>query len=296
MPMQSVVKPASTLVTSAALITVLEDKQVKICYLDKFDAKQKNQDGSPVIARVVNFSDGTKCKVFKFEELPVLFPDDVEVGAEIIYRVKSDDGKIVEFLPENEDGLDGRVVSFYRTNGENTPPIPAPAKKWREDSPDVLQFCAKFKLEGGSFDGKFVDGYFQFEKSGISKKGNPYTFTTFPKDENGNVGIGWEVLPNGSTDMGDWADKVWGLLKHGGVTEGNAIPMPEDNNPLLQIEQKLLQANRHLKLDVHNGYVSAISSPKKLTVTINKPAEPVQAVETPKVEVGQFANENIDEM
>jgi hypothetical protein len=273
MPMQSVVKPASTIVTSAALITVLEDKQVRICYIDKFDSKNKNQDGSAIITKVVNFADGTKCKIFKFEELPVLFPDDVEVGAEIIYRVKSDGGTIVEFLPENEDGLDGRVVSFYRTNGENTPPIPAPAKKWREDAPDVLQFCVKFKLEGGSFDGKFVDGYFQFEKTGISKKGNPYTFTTFPKDENGNVGIGFEVLPNGTTGQ-EWSDKVWGLLKHGGVTDGAAIPMPEDNNPLFLIEQKLLQANKHLKLDVHNGYVSGISSPKKLTVTINKPVEP----------------------
>ena len=281
MPMQSVVKPASTLVTSAALITVLEDKQVKICYLDRFDNKQKNQDGSPIITKVVNFADGTKCKIFRFEELPVVFPDDTEVGAEIVYRVKSDDGKIVEFLPENEGGIDGRFVSFYRTNGENTPPIPAPARKWREDSPDVLQFCAKFKLEGGSFDGKFGDGYFQFEKSGISKKGNPYTFTTFPKDENGNVGIGFKVLPNGSTDMGDWADKVWGLLKHGGVTEGNAIPMPEDNNPLFLIEQKLLQANKPLKLDFHNGWVNSVSSPRKLTATINKPVE-----ESPKVERG----------
>jgi hypothetical protein len=272
MAMQSVVKPASTIVTSAALITVLEGQQVRICYLDKFDNKNKNQDGSPTVTKVVNFADGVKCKIFKFEELPVVFPDDTEVGAEVIYRVKSDGGKIVEFLPENEDGLDGKYVSFYRTNGEGTSPIPAAAHKFREDAPDILQFCAKFRLEGGSFDGKFVDGYFQFEKTGVSKKGNPYCFTTFPKDENGNVGIGFEVLPNGSTGQ-EWSDKVWGLLKHGGVIEGATIPMPEDGNPLPQIEQKLQQANKHLKLDIHNGYVSSISSPKKLAVTINKATE-----------------------
>lgn len=279
MAMQSVVKPASTIVTSAALITILEDKQVRICYLDKFDMKNKNPDGSPIISKVVNYSDGTKCKIFPFSELPVIFPDDTEVGAEVVYRVKSDGAKILEFLPENEEGLDGRFVSFYRTNGEGTAPIPAAARKFREDAPDVLQFCARFELKGGSYDGKFVDGYFQMEKSGTSKKGNKYTFTTFPKDENGNVGIGFSVLPNGTTGQ-EWSDKVWGLLKHGGVTEGNAIPMPEDGNPLLLIEQKLQQANKPLKLDIHNGFVSAISSPKKLAMTINKP------VETPKVETG----------
>jgi hypothetical protein len=284
MAIQSVTKPASTLVTSAALVTVLEDKQVRICYLDKFDKVLKNPDGSPKISREVNFSDGVKCKIFKFDELPVVFPDDTEVGAEIIFRVKSDDGKIVEFLPENEDGLGGKFVSFYRTNGEGTAPIPAAARKFREDAPDVLQFCARFKLEGGSFDGKFVDGYFQFEKSGISKKGNPYTFTTFPKDENGNVGVGFKILPNGATDSGDWSDKVWGLLKSGGVTEGASIPFPEDGNPLLAIEQKLLQASKHLKLDIHNGYVVGISSPKKLAVTINKVVEAPKSDDIPNYE------------
>ena len=287
MAMQSVVKPASTMVVSAALITILEEHKVRICYLDKFDMKKKNADGSPFRNKEVNFSDGTKCKIFGFDELPVVFPDDTEVGAEIVYRVKSDGGKIVEFLPENEDGLEARFVNFYRTNGEGTAPIPAPARKFREDSPDILQFCGRFKFEGGSFDGKFVDGYFQFEKSGISKAGNKYTFTTFPKDEAGNVGIGFEVQPNGMTGQ-QWSDLVWGLLKHGGVTEGASIVMPEDGNPLPQIEQKLLQANKLLKLDIHNGYVSGISSAKKVQLSIAKPQ--------PKVETHEVGITNSDEM
>lgn len=276
--MNSVVPPKNTFVTSAAVVSVLEDG-VRICYLDKVDKVRKNADGSPLITNVVTFSDGQKCKIYGFDQLPVQFsPEDS--GAETVFRVKSEGSDIIEFLPENEEGLEGRFVDFYRTNGVGTDPIPALAKKWNKDDPyeaNVLQFCARFKIEGGSFDGKFVDGYFQFHKSGISKKEGhrPYEFVTFPKDTKGDVGIGFDVQPSGLTGQ-VWSDLVWGLLKYGGVIEGASIPFPEDGNPLPQIENKLQQANKLLKLNIHNGRVKEISSAKKLTVSIAKPAQTIE--------------------
>ena len=255
---------ASEFVTSAATVSILPEGKVRICYLDKYDTKKT----PPELKRAVNFSDGTKCKIFEFGELPMAFSKDDE-GAEAIFRVKSEGSKIVEFLPENETELDAKFIDFYRPNGEGTSPLPTEGMKWNKDDPyegNVLQFSAKFQIVGGSFDGKFVFGYYQFSKTGVSRKEGhrPYEFITFPKDENGNVGLGFDVLPNGTTGA-VWSDKVYSL-RHCGMLEGKFIPFPEDGNPLPILEQRMQQANKIVRVEIKNGGVYDISSPKKLVM------------------------------
>jgi hypothetical protein len=65
--------------------------------------------------------------------------------------------------------------------------------------------------------------------------------------------------------------------------------MPEDGNPLKAIEQKLLQANKLVEIEVAKGYVVSLSSAKKLGTFGAK-----AVVETPKVETGVPADS--DEM
>ena len=253
----------STFVTAAATVSI-QDGKVRICYLDRYNTKEK----PPVMTKEINFSDGQKCKVYEFSELPMQFSAEDE-GAEVVLRVKSEGSKIVEFLPENEDDITARFVDFYRPGGTEASPAFFEKDKWNKDDPyeaNVLQFCAKFKIEGGIFDGKFTLGYFQGVKSGISKKEGhrPYEFSTFPKSASGNVGLGFAPLPNGTTGQ-VWSDLVYGL-RHCGLLEGEPMPYPEDGNPLPQIEKKLQQANRLVKLEIHKGYVTGISSPKKLAM------------------------------
>lgn len=276
-------------VSSAATVSVIADGKVKICYLDKFDFVKKNPDGSPAIAKVVTFADGQKCKIFEFAELPMQFSKEDE-GVEAILRVASEGSKVVEFLPWNEVGLKGKFVQFSRTSGEGTDPIPFEAKKFSEDKPDILQFGATFKLEGGMFDGKLVHQYLQFSQSGLGKREphRPYSFSTFTRDEDGNVALGFQPTPNGTTGY-KWSDQIYDL-RHCGLLEGATIPMPEDGNPLKAIEQKLQMANKLVEIEVAKGYVVSLTSAKKLGTFGTK------AVETPKVETGQFANEDIDEM
>lgn len=261
-------KQENTFVTSAATVTILEGGKVRICYLDKFDKQTKE------VTKKVNFSDGEKCKIFEFSELPVQF-DEADAGAEIILRVKSEGKKIVEFLPENEVGLEGRFVEFYRVNGKDTNPIPVEAKKFKDSAPDVLQFSAIFRIEGGMFDGKTVTDFLQFHQSGISKAGNPYSYPTFTVDASGNVSLGFQPLPDGTTGY-NWSNKIYDL-RHCGLLEGSPMQMPEDGNPLLLIEQKLQKANKLVKLDIEKGYVAAISSAKKMKAVLAKP--PVEVVE-----------------
>ena len=266
----------SEYVTSAATVTVLPENKVRICYLDKFDriTKEKVKD--------INFADGQKCKIYDMSELPVTISADDE-GAEFVLRVKSEGSKIVEFLPENETGLLAKFVGFYHVNGKDTPPIPSEKKKYKEGDADVLQFCALFTIEDGAFAGKTVAQYLQFSQAGKAKKsGNPYSFSTFIKDAEGNVGLGFQPLPNGSTGY-KWSDQIY-ALRHCGMVDGDSIKMPEDNNPLALIEAKLLQANRVVELEVEKGYVSTISSGKKVGF---KPAPKV--VEVAQHEVGLTA-------
>lgn len=270
-------------VTQAATVTVLPESKVKICYLDKVDGMKKNPDGLPVFVKVT-FSDGQQCKIFEFAELPMQFSTEDE-GVEAVLRVKSEGSKIVEFLPWNESGLKGKFIQFSRTNGEGTDPIPFEKKKFQEDNPDVLQFGATFKLEGGMFDGMLVHQYLQFSQSGLAKKsGKPYSFSTFTKDEDGNVALGFQPLPNGTTGY-KWSDQIYDL-RHCGLLEGAAIPMPEDGNPLKAIEQKLQMANKLVEIEVVKGYVASLSSAKKLGTFGAK------AVETPKVEGGSLTLAN----
>ena len=250
-------------VSSAATVSVIADGKVSICYLDKFDFVKKNPDGSPVIAKVVTFADGQKCKIFEFTELPMQFSTEDE-GVEAILRVASEGSKVVEFLPWNEVGLKGKFVQFSRTNGEGTDPIPFEAKKFSEDKPDILQFGATFKIEGGMFDGKLVHQYLQFSQSGLGKREphRPYSFSTFTKDEDGNVALGFQPTPNGTTGY-KWSDQIYDL-RYCGLLEGAAIPMPEDGNPLKAIEQKLQMANKLVEIEVAKGYVVSLTSAKKL--------------------------------
>lgn len=261
----------SDFVTAAANVSVIADSKVKICYLDRFD-----RDGK--VTKEINFSDGQKCHIYSFAELPMQFSEEDE-GAEVVLRVKSEGSKIVEFLPENESKLMGRFVAFYRKNGDNTDPIPDEKKKFKETDADVLQFCAIFKLEGGMFDGKTVTQYLQFSQSGKAQKtGNPYSFSTFVKCEDGTVGLGFKPLPNGTTGY-KWSDQVYDL-RHCGLMDGNSMVMPEDGNPLPLIEKKLQMANKLVEIEVAKGYVVSLSSAKKLGTFGAK------AVETPKVEAG----------
>jgi hypothetical protein len=262
-------------VTQAATVTVLPDSKVKICYLDKFDTTKT----PPELKSKVTFSDGQQCKIFEFAELPMQFSTEDE-GVEAILRVKSEGSKVLEFLPWNESGLKGKFIQFSRTNGEGTDPIPFEKKKFQEDNPDVLQFGATFKIEGGMFDGMLVHQYLQFSQSGKAKKtGNPYSFSTFTKDEDGNVALGFQPLPNGTTGY-KWSDQIYDL-RHCGLLEGE-IPMPEDGNPLKAIEQKLLMANKLVEIEVVKGYVASLSSAKKLgTFGARAVVEPVQEVVTP---------------
>jgi hypothetical protein len=263
-------------VTQAATVTVLPDSKVKICYLDKFDTTKT----PPELKSKVTFSDGSQCKIFEFTELPMQFSTEDE-GVEAILRVKSEGSKVLEFLPWNESGLKGKFIQFSRTNGEGTDPIPFEKKKFQEDNPDVLQFGATFKIEGGMFDGMLVHQYLQFSQSGLAKKSkNPYSFSTFTKDEDGNVALGFQPLPNGTTGY-KWSDQIYDL-RHCGLLEGAAIPMPEDGNPLKAIEQKLLMANKLVEIEVVKGYVASLSSAKKLgTFGARAVVEPVQEVVTP---------------
>lgn len=264
----------SEFVTSAATVSVLEDNKVKICYLDRFD-----HDGK--MTKEINFSDGQKCKIFSFADLPMAFSAE-DVGAEVVLRVKSEGGTIVEFLPENENGLKGKFVEFYRMGGEGTNPVPDEKKKFKEGDADVLQFCALFKVEGGSFEGKTVAYFLQFSQSGLAKKsGKPYSFSTFVKDEDGNVALGFQPLPNGTTGY-KWSDQIYSL-RHCGLLEGKPIQMPEDGNPLLLIEQKLQMANKTVEIEVAKGYMVGLASAKKVGLFQPKVVEPVQEVVVPSL-------------
>jgi len=275
-------------VTEAATIKVIEifnmvdgkevaEHKIQISYLDKYDNKKTNPDGSPVITKVVSFSDGQKSKIYGFDELPVLFPD--EVGAEITLRVKSEGSTIIDFLPWNVKEVDARFVEFWKANGKDTSPIPKEKEfKWNKNDPyepNVLQFSAIFKIEGGEFDGKLVTDYLQFSRSGISRKEShlSYDFITFPKDAAGNVGLGYEVKPDGWT--GDAQFNKIHELRHCGLYDGESIPYPEDGNPLPMIEAKLQRANKLVKLEISRGYVASISTAKKVTFQPTKrvPAE-----------------------
>lgn len=265
----------SEFVTQAATVTVLPDSKVKICYLDKYDTTKN----PPELKNKVTFSDGQQAKIFEFAELPMQFSTEDE-GVEAVLRVKSEGSKVIEFLPWNESGLKGKFIQFSRTNGEGTDPIPFEKKKFQEDNPDVLQFGATFKIEGGMFDGLLVHQYLQFSQSGKAKKsGNPYSFSTFTKDEDGNVALGFQPLPNGTTGY-KWSDQIYDL-RHCGLLEGAAIPMPEDGNPLKAIEQKLQMANKLVEIEVAKGYVVSLTSAKKLGTFGAKAVEPVQEVVTP---------------
>ena len=269
----------NTFVTGAANITILPEGKVKICYLDRFDREGK-------ITKEMNFSDGQKCKIFDGKDLPMAFSAEDE-GAEVVLRVKSEGNTIVEFLPENEV-VQGRFKEFWRKNGEGTSPIPEERKKFKDTDDDVLQFCALFNIEGGAFDGKVVAQFLQFCKSGKSKKTNtPYSFSTFTEDEEGNVALGFQPLPDGSTGY-KWSDQIYSL-RHCGLLEGGSIKMPEDGNPLLLIEQKLQQANKLVELEVVKGYVSTVSSGKKVAL-FKAPAK------TEEHEPGLPKKSDVDEM
>lgn len=287
-------------VTSAANVSIIEimdennkvvDHKVKICYLDKYDTKTN----PPTLRKEIRFSDGQQCKIYSFDELPMKFSAE-DVGAEVTLRVKSEGSTIVEFLPENDDGLEARFVDFYRPNGADSAPTPFEKEKWNKNdpyAPNILQFCAKFKLEGGAFDGKFVFAYVQFSMSGVSKKEGhrEYEFLTFPMAADGNVGLGYEVLPNNSTGR-TWSDLVHGF-RHCGLYDGAPIPYPEDGNPLPQIEKKLQQANKLVKLDIRGGYVKSIDAAKKMTMF--QPKQTQQAQQPQAHEPGLPAD-NPDEM
>ena len=287
--------PKDEYVTQAATVTVLPDSKVRICYLDKFDPIKKNPDGTPAVSKVITFADGEKCKIFDFSALPMQFSTEDE-GIEATLRVKSEGSKVIEFLPWNEAGLKGKFIGFSRSNGENTDPVPFEAKKWSEDKPDILQFGSMFKIEGGMFDGKIVHRYQQFSQSGLGKKEphRPYSFSTFVKDEDGNVALGFQPLPNGTTGY-KWSDQIYDL-RHCGLLEGASIVMPEDGNPLKAIEQKLLQANKVVEMDIEKGYVASLSSAKKLGTF---GAKGVDFSKVPEVvspaEIQNFTN-NPDEM
>ena len=265
---------------------VVETK-IRICYLDTYDPKKTNPDGTPVISKVVNFSDGQKCKIYDMTELPVVI--DAEIGTEMSLRVHSEGSKIIEFLPWNENDVEARFVEFFHVNGKDTPALPTPKDKWNKNDEyeaDVLQFNALFKIEGGAFDGKVVSDYLQFSKKGISRKEphRPYEFVTFPKTADGTVGLGFSVLPNGST--GDTQmNKIYDL-RHCGLLDGESIVMPEDNNPLPLIEAKLQRANKLVKIDIAKGYVVSISSAKKATFQVAKKEEvaPKQTEITPALD------------
>ena len=257
-------------VVSAATVTITGDKKVRICYLDKLDKIKKNADGTPIINKIVNFTDGQKCKVFELNELPLDFSD-AEPGDEVILRVKSTGSTIVEFLPNKETNLLARFTGFWHVGGKESNATPTEAKKFKEGDADVLQFVPNFKIEGGMFDGKSVCAYLQFHKKGISKYGSPYEMATFPKAEDGTVGIGFKPLPNHTTGYA-WSDKVYGL-RHCGLFD-KSITMPEDGNPLPIMEQNMLQANKLVEVDIEGGYVSAIRSAKKISVSM----KPVEAV------------------
>jgi hypothetical protein len=264
----------SSYISGAATVTVLPDSKVKICYLDKYDTTKN----PPELKSKGAFSDGTQCKIFEFSELPMQFSTEDE-GVEATLRVVSEGSKVLEFLPWNESGLKGRFVEFTRSNGKGTDPIPFEKKKFQEDNPDVMQFGAIYKIEGGMFDGKEIAQYLQFSQAGKAKKsGKPYSFSTFTKDEDGNVALGFQPLPNGSTGY-KWSDQIYDL-RHCGLLEGSAIVMPEDGNPLKAIEQKLQQANKLVEIEVAKGYVVSLASAKKLG-TFQKQAEPLQVTTDP---------------
>lgn len=265
-------------VNSAATVSVIEDSKVRICYQEKV-----NTFKNPPEVKKVTFTDGEQCKIFTFAELPMQFSTEDE-GVEAVLRVKSEGSTILEFLPWNESGLRGRFVEFARTNGKGTDPIPFAKEKWNKDDlyePDILQFSPVFKIEGGMFDGKLVTQYDQFSKSGVWDKEphNPYSYSTFVKDEDGNVALGFKPLPNGATKY-KWSDQVYDL-RYCGLLEGAAIPMPEDGNPLKAIEQKLQTANKLVEIEVAKGYAVSLTSAKKLGTFGAKAVEPVQEVVTP---------------
>ena len=268
----------SSYVSGAATVTVLPDSKVKICYLDKYDTTKN----PPELKSKGAFSDSQQCKIFEFSELPMQFSTEDE-GVEATLRVVSEGSKVLEFLPWNESGLKGRFVEFSRSNGKGTDPIPFAAKKWSEDKPDILQFGATFIIEGGMFDGKLVYQYLQFSQSGLGKKEphRPYSFSTFTKDEDGNVALGFQPLPNGSTGY-KWSDQIYDL-RHCGLLEGSVIVMPEDGNPLKAIEQKLQQANKLVEIEVAKGYVVSLASAKKLGTFAAKKEEfaPVTPASSP---------------
>jgi hypothetical protein len=248
-------------VNSAAVVSVIADGKVRICYQEKVNTYK-----NPPEVKKVTFSDGEQCKIFEFSQLPMQFSSEDE-GVEAVLRVKSEGSTVLEFLPWNEAGLKGRFVQFSRTNGEDTDPIPFAKEKWNKDDPyeaDILQFSPQFRIEGGMFDGKLVVQYDQFSKSGIWDKEphNPYNYSTFIKDEDGNVALGFQPLPNGATKY-KWSTQVYDL-RYCGLLEGASIPMPEDGNPLKAIEQKLQQANKLVEIEVSKGYVVSLASAKKL--------------------------------